>query len=108
MKKERFNVEGMTCAACQAHVEKATRNVNGVKSVSVNLLKNNMDVEYDDTVCSLNDINNELQKQGYRAFSGQRKKTVIKEKDNSLKELIISIIIKFGLYVRFLTNSRKS
>ena len=42
MKKERFNVDGMTCAACQAHVEKATRNVNGVKKVSVNLLNNNM------------------------------------------------------------------
>ena len=93
MKKERFNVEGMTCAACQAHVEKTTKNVSGVKSVSVNLLKNNMDVEYDENVCSLNDINSELQKQGYRAFSGEKKEVKIKEKDNSLKELIISIVI---------------
>ena len=93
MKKERFNVEGMTCAACQAHVEKATKNVCGVKSVSVNLLKNNMDVEYDDNVCSLVDINSELEKQGYRAFSGDKKEIKIKEKDSSLKELIISIVI---------------
>ena len=94
MKKERFNVVGMTCAACQAHVEKATKGVNGVKSVSVNLLNNNMDVEYDESVCSIKDINNELQKQGYGAFSGKKEDNrIIEKKDNSLKELIISIVI---------------
>ncbi len=93
MKKERFNVEGMTCAACQAHVTKATQNVKGVKSVSVNLLKNNMDVEYDENICSLKDIDQELQKQGYRAYSGKKEEIKEKTKDNSLKELIISIVI---------------
>ena len=42
MKTEKFNVTGMTCAACSAHVEKAVRGVAGVDSVSVNLLMNNM------------------------------------------------------------------
>ena len=94
MKKERFNVVGMTCAACQAHVEKATKGVKGVKSVSVNLLNNNMDVEYDESLCSISDINNELQKQGYGAFSGKKENNkIIEKKDNSLKELIISIVI---------------
>ncbi|MDE7199287.1 MAG: heavy metal translocating P-type ATPase [Lachnospiraceae bacterium] len=46
MKTEKFNVTGMTCAACSAHVEKAVRGVAGVDKVSVNLLMNNMIVSY--------------------------------------------------------------
>lgn len=48
MKNEKFQVTGMTCAACSAHVEKAVRGVAGVDSVSVSLLMNNMTVEYDE------------------------------------------------------------
>ncbi len=45
--KQKFNVTGMTCAACSAHVEKAVRGVAGVASVSVNLMTNSMLVDYD-------------------------------------------------------------
>lgn len=48
MKTEKFNVTGMTCAACSAHVEKAVRGVAGVDTVSVNLLMNNMMVSYEE------------------------------------------------------------
>lgn len=41
---EQFVVTGMTCAACQAHVEKAVRKLEGVESVSVSLLTNSMSV----------------------------------------------------------------
>lgn len=47
MKNEKFNITGMTCAACSAHVEKAVKGVDGVQSVSVNLLMNNMVVAYE-------------------------------------------------------------
>lgn len=40
-----FNVQGMTCAACSARIEKATSAVPGVASVAVNLLKNSMEVQ---------------------------------------------------------------
>lgn len=40
-----FNVQGMTCAACSARVEKATSAVPGVASVAVKLLKNSMEVQ---------------------------------------------------------------
>lgn len=42
---EKFNVTGMSCASCQAHVEKAVSKVPGVKSVNVSLLTNSMAVE---------------------------------------------------------------
>lgn len=46
---KQFKVEGMTCASCQAHVEKAVAGVPGVTSVSVSLLTNSMGVEGDAT-----------------------------------------------------------
>ena len=46
--KQKFNVTGMTCSACSAHVEKAVSKVEGVSSVNVNLLGNSMLVEYDE------------------------------------------------------------
>lgn len=48
MKNEKFQITGMTCAACSAHVEKAAASVAGVDKVSVSLLMNNMTVEYDE------------------------------------------------------------
>ncbi len=44
--KQSFNITGMTCSACSAHVEKSVRAVTGVEKVQVNLLKNSMVVEY--------------------------------------------------------------
>ena len=42
---DKYNIIGMSCAACQAHVEKAVSKVPGVESVSVSLLTNSMGVE---------------------------------------------------------------
>ena len=44
VKTEKYLVTGMSCAACQAHVEKAVNGVEGVKSCSVSLLTNSMNV----------------------------------------------------------------
>lgn len=49
MKKEKFTITGMTCSACSARVEKAVSKVDGTKDVSVNLLTNSMQLEYDET-----------------------------------------------------------
>ncbi len=48
--KEKFTVTGMTCSACQAHVDKAVRKLSGVTEVNVNLLAGSMTVEHDETV----------------------------------------------------------
>ena len=45
--KLKFNVTGMTCAACSARVEKVTRGVEGVSGAEVNLLKGTMTVDAD-------------------------------------------------------------
>ena len=48
--KLKFNVTGMTCAACSARVEKVTRAVPGVKTADVNLLGGTMQVEASEDV----------------------------------------------------------
>lgn len=50
MVKQKFDVTGMTCSACSASVERSVKKVEGVQSVAVNLLSNNMVVEYDDAL----------------------------------------------------------
>ena len=46
--KTKFNVTGMTCSACSAHVDKSVRKLEGVSDVNVNLLANTMVVDYDE------------------------------------------------------------
>lgn len=45
--KQTFDVTGMTCAACSSRVEKTTNRVEGVRKANVNLLKNSMEVEFE-------------------------------------------------------------
>jgi len=46
--KEKFNIKGMSCAACVAHVERAAKTVEGVENVNVNLLSNTMTCDITD------------------------------------------------------------
>ena len=70
--KQTFNVTGMTCSACSAHVEKAVGKVEGVSSVSVNLLSNNMQVAYDEAAVSPEAIISAVVSAGYGASLPQR------------------------------------
>lgn len=65
--KQKFSVTGMTCSACQAHVEKAVRHTEGVQDVQVNLLSNSMVVTYDQAAVSPETIIAAVQKAGYGA-----------------------------------------
>ncbi len=67
MKKEQFNVTGMTCAACSARVEKAVGKLAGVDKVAVNLLKNSMVVDYDDAALNTQGIIEAVVDAGYGA-----------------------------------------
>ena len=65
--KKSFNVEGMTCASCVKAVERETKKVEGVKSVSVNLITNKMQVEFDEQVATIEKIESGVKKAGYQA-----------------------------------------
>ncbi len=63
----KFDVTGMTCSACSAHVEKSVSKLDGVDKVSVNLLTNSMQVEYKEDVTSEDNIIGAVVDAGYGA-----------------------------------------
>lgn len=67
MAQEKFDVGGMTCAACQAHVDRAVNKLDGVQSVAVNLLAGSMLVDYDPAQVSPDDICIAVDRAGYSA-----------------------------------------
>ncbi|MBE5762014.1 MAG: heavy metal translocating P-type ATPase [Clostridiales bacterium] len=67
MIKENFSVQGMTCSACSAHVEKAVKGVKGVSSCAVSLLTNSMVVEFDENATNAKAICAAVKKGGYSA-----------------------------------------
>ncbi len=64
-KKIELGVEGMTCAACSAAVERALKKLDGVHSASVNLMTNRAAVEYDPAVVKLSQLKAAVTAAGY-------------------------------------------
>ena len=67
MKTEKYDVSGMTCAACQANVTRCVQKLNGVADVNVSLLANQMTVTYDDEKLDAAQIIDAVQNIGYGA-----------------------------------------
>lgn len=68
MKTEKYDIEGMTCAACAAHIEKSVKKLDGVNSVQVNLLTNSMDVTFNELKLNNNFIEHSVENAGYKAI----------------------------------------
>lgn len=88
--KEKYDVTGMTCSACSSRVQKCVSHLDGVKDVSVNLLTNSMQVEYNEQELSSRKIIEEVQKAGYGASVsggalGTEKQTA-KQKENPIEK----------------------
>ncbi|MBQ2664479.1 MAG: heavy metal translocating P-type ATPase, partial [Clostridia bacterium] len=92
---EKFDVTGMTCAACSARVDKCVRRLDGVKDVNVNLLRNSMSVDFDDTVTET-DIINAVIEGGYGASVAGREKAAQKRDtgvDDEIKNMKFRLIV---------------
>lgn len=101
--KESFDVTGMSCSACSAHVEKSVSKVDGVDKVMVNLLTNSMQVEFQEEKTSTAAIIKAVEEAGYGASvkgktaekaSGETDAVSVQQKNiaNMKKRLIISVI----------------
>lgn len=96
-KKERFTVEGMSCASCANHVEKAAKKVKGVKDASVNLLTNSVEITYQEQT-SVEEIQKSIAKAGYKLVLNAKKdeknrKTLSNE--NEPKHLVLRLVPSF-------------
>ncbi len=96
--KLKFKVEGMTCASCQANVQKNVSKIDGVFDVNVNLLTNSMTLEMDDSKCSIEKIEHVVSTIGYHASVDDGSKN--EKKDYSLIKLIVcSLLLLCLMYI---------
>lgn len=82
-----FDVKGMTCAACSAHVEKSVRKLDGVSDVNVSLLTNSMEVAFDPSAVSVDQICRAVASGGYSASPRGAAKSEKAERPDSSGEL---------------------
>lgn len=88
---KKYSVLGMSCAACQAHVQRAVSNLKGVKKINVNLLSNSMIVDFDESLVNDSIIFKAVKDAGYSAKPFKQEK---EKKDNSqLIKLIVSFVL---------------
>lgn len=103
---ERYNIKGMTCAACSNTVEKSVAKLKGVNSVSVNLLSNNMSVDYDESVLSSQDIIKAVQGAGYDASLHTQNEAAAQKKPNNVlaevTDMKLRIIVSFAFLIPLL------
>lgn len=101
--KERYDVTGMSCAACSARVEKAVAAVPGVTACSVSLLTNTMQVEGTADAAAVVEA---VQKAGYGAKkTGEKREKsdpfADKESPLLLRRLLVSLV--FLLFLMYLS-----
>lgn len=100
--EKKFDVSGMTCAACVANVTRAVKKLDGVRDANVNLMTNSMKVSYDENKVNDNKIISAVEKIGYGAkvagekISKENKKG--DDREGHLKNrLIYSLVFMFIL-----------
>lgn len=98
--KSRFDITGMTCSACSAHIEKSVGKLDGVQNVQVNLLQNTMAVEYDGAKVSSGKIIQTVEDSGYGASLHEKEDTFKEKKAYPVKDEMASM--KTRVLVSFL------
>lgn len=74
--KEKYHIGGMTCSACQSHVQKAVGKLKGIEHAEVHLLTNSMTIEYDEKLISSADIVKCVEGAGYTASLASKNQAV--------------------------------
>lgn len=105
--KQTFDVTGMTCAACQAHVEKAVSKLPGVENCNVNLLSGRMEVTYKEQELNNETICKAVEKGGYGASpivkEGEKKErpqeSIKKRSASELKEMKHRLLWSFVFFI---------
>lgn len=81
MKTDKFEITGMTCSSCVAHVEKSVGKLEGIDKVQVNLLTNSMTVSYNDDMLASDKIQKSVEDAGYSAHLKSLDSTTAKKAD---------------------------
>ena len=99
MREEKYDITGMSCAACAARVENSVSKVDGVSSCTVNLLKNSMTVEFDPDTVSDDVIIGAVINAGYGAAKSGNISIPENGTDSIRKRLIFSVAFDIPLMI---------
>lgn len=99
--KQKFDVMGMTCSACSAHVEKSVKGLSGINDVNVNLLQNTMVVDFDDSKLKEDDIIKAVVDGGYNAIvKGKTQPNIeAKEVTSEIDSMKFRLIVSFAFLI---------
>jgi len=89
MTEKSFAIEGMNCASCAAHVEKAASKVEGITFASVNLATERLTISYDERKASVNKVVEAVSKAGYKAIDDERERRASLPESEKLKKRLI-------------------
>ncbi len=109
-KTAELSIEGMTCAACSAAVERVTKKLDGVKSAKVNLTTNKGVFEYDPMKVKLSEIKAAIEKAGYTPKEVERGESRDLEKERLVHEALImrirlTVSVIFAVPILYLAMS---
>ena len=105
---KRFDVNGMTCSACEANVKRTVSKLNGVNSVNVSLLGKSMNVDYDDSIIKENAIIEAVNASGYSCslYVNRTLKQIEADRKNALKKTFTKVIVSFVLLICLILTSK--
>ncbi|APH24529.1 TPA: heavy metal translocating P-type ATPase [Clostridium botulinum] len=103
-----LKIEGMTCAACAKAVERVSRKLEGVIEANVNIATEKLDITFDKSKVSINDIKKAIEKAGYKALEEKNIEEEKKGKEDAIKSLWRRFIISLVFAVPLLTISMGS
>lgn len=102
--KKKYDIEGMTCASCQAHIQNSIKKLDGVKDVNVSLVSNSMQVEYDENKTNDAKIIATVERSGYKAFikNIEKKKVDVKSDLKKRRDSLIASIT-FSIFLIYIS-----
>ncbi|WP_026679264.1 heavy metal translocating P-type ATPase [Fictibacillus gelatini] len=99
--KVELDIEGMTCAACSARIEKGLKRMSGVSNAAINLAGETGIIEYDPAAVTVDELLAKIEKLGYKGILKQDRETKVSRKEEELKEkqtrLLLSIVLSLPL-----------
>lgn len=100
MTEKSFAIEGMNCASCAAHVEKAAAKVEGITFASVNLATERLTVSYDERKADFTRLLEAVDKAGYKAIDDEKERLAARpETDRLKKRLLWSLLFTVPLLI---------
>ena len=100
--RQKFDITGMSCAACSARIERKIGKLEGITTVAVSLPANSMTVDFDENILTIPDIIAAVEKAGYGAFLQRSKQDILAEQEAAERKLKIrlwgSVILLIPLF----------